>query len=600
MVALKVEAFGGMLPAVDPNLLPNTAAALSQNAWVYAGTIAGMNAPTLLRTLAATTNKVYRVPTSYNDSLHLNVATWMEFQNIDTDVLRSPVIGETFDRYYWTSPVQQSQYNTLARIKAGNTGANAPFLLGIPTPPNAPGVSTAGGSSSTNRTTAYAYTWVSAYGEEGPPSPPTTLTGKIDSTWNITLTAPSAGDLGINRNITKVRIYRTVTSAQGVATFFLVVEQPVATLIYADIKTDTLVSQSTSLLSTNWSAPPTDLAGFVAMPNGIFAGFRANEIWFCEPYRPHAWPPQYTLAVDYPIVGLGVVGQTVVVCTQSYPYAISGIHPSVMTQSRLAALEPCMSRGSVLSAPEGVYYVSPNGLVQVANGTVQNVTKNLATKDKWQQFISPTVLATSRAARLGGAYYMWGSVRQGVFETTAFDTSSFAQADFTGALNGVLIDPASQRVAFNVLTNSTPLQNVQNDPWSGEVFVIRNSNLYWLDISNQTPTHEIYKWRSRIWQLNKPDNLEAVRVYFDTPSTAPALNPTPNASLVQTLQANQWGLLRIYADGILIWTRELRSSGEMMRLPSQTKYEYLQFEFESLLTIKSVQFATSAKELATV
>jgi hypothetical protein len=94
--------------------------------------------------------------------------------------------------------------------------------------------------------------------------------------------------------------------------------------------------------------------------------------------------------------------------------------------------------------------------------------------------------------------------------------------------------------------------------------------------------------------------MEAIRVYFDVPDTAPSLNPVPNASLVQTLAADQWGLVRLYGDGNLIWTRELRTSGEMMRLPSGLRYTYAQFEFESILRIKSFQFASSAKELRTV
>jgi hypothetical protein len=614
LVAKKVEALGGMLPAIDQNLLPDNQAALAQNTWMYSGAIAGMNSPTTVAALNnSATNKIFRIPNNFVDSLHLSDALFIEFQDLNTDTLRSQVVGETFDRYYFASPSQQPQYNTKARIAAGNTGANAPFLLGIPTPGIAPGVSPAGGSSATNRTTAYVYTWVSAYGEEGPPSPPTTVTGKIDATWNIAVTAAAAGDLGTNRNLARVRIYRTVTSSAGVATFFLVVDQPIGTLTFADTLTDTVVSQNISLSSTTWSAPPVDLQGLVAMPNGIFVGWRNNEVWFCEPFRAHAWPPQYALAVDFPIVGLGVTGQTLVVCTQSFSFAISGIHPSVMSQSKLASLEPCMSRGSIVSSPEGVYYASPNGLVLAAQGTIKNTTASFITKDKWNQVLSTTTLATLRAGKLAtGAYYCWGSVRPGVFQpgmfqdgTTVGGTPNIIQkADFTGAINGALIDVQNQRVAFTSLTNINPLTNMQNDAWTSEVFVIRNINgvntLSTINIADQAPTYEAYKWRSRVWQLMKLENMEVLRVYFDIPVNAPLLNPVPNASLVQTLAADQWGLARMYADGNLIWTRELRTSGALMRLPSGLKYNYVQFEFESRLYIKSIQFATSAKELATV
>ena len=44
-------------------------------------------------------------------------------------------------------------------------------------------------------------------------------------------------------------------------------------------------------------------------------------------------------------------------------------------------------------------------------------------------------------------------------------------------------------------------------------------------------------------------------------------------------------------------TRELRTSGEMMRLPSGFKADYWQIEFETVIRINSVQLATSVKEL---
>ena len=42
----------------------------------------------------------------------------------------------------------------------------------------------------------------------------------------------------------------------------------------------------------------------------MIAGWKDNEVWFCEPYRPHAWPVKYVVNVDYPIVGLGTIDQS--------------------------------------------------------------------------------------------------------------------------------------------------------------------------------------------------------------------------------------------------------------------------------------------------
>lgn len=600
MVAKRIESFGGMVPAVDDRLLPDTAAARAENTWLYSGAVVGINEPRALLTLtSAAIGKVFRIPNNLIDSEHLDDSTWMQFEDINTDVLKSAVIGDTFERYYIASPTTTPKYNTRARIENGNPS----WLLGLPAPIVAPVINIVGGVSGTSRTSAYVYTWVTAYGEEGPTSEPTLATGKIDASWNITLNSPVAGDLGVNRNITKVRIYRTVTSASGVATYFLVVEQDVSDTTYSDTQSETTVAQNSVLESTNWIAPPTDLQGWVSMPNGIVAGFRENEIWFSEPYRPHAWPAQYALAVDYPVVGLGVVGQALVVCTENHPYQITGIHPATMSQSRMATLEPCLSRGSILSAPEGVYYCSANGLVLVANGRAENITRNLITKDQWQKIVGVTTIATLRSARLAGAYYAFGSARFGVFEETAFDTDdgeAFESEDFAGAFVGFLVDPTNERVAFNALTTTLPTVNVQNDPWTGELFLIRDGVLYWVDIAEEEPTYEAFKWRSKIYQTGTKKNFEAMKVFFEVSSTAPVLNPVRNTDLVQTLAADQYGLVRVYADGVLKMTRELRTSGELMRIPSGFKADYWQVEIESRVKVFSLQIATSVKELAVI
>lgn len=95
-------------------------------------------------------------------------------------------------------------------------------------------------------------------------------------------------------------------------------------------------------------------------------------------------------------------------------------------------------------------------------------------------------------------------------------------------------------------------------------------------------------------------NFVAQKVYFNSPSWLPALNPVPNASLVQTLADDQWGLVRCYADGRLVHTRELRVSGEQMRLPSGFKADFWQWEIEARVELKSFQAATTTDELRQV
>lgn len=590
MPAIKLDTFGGMVPAVDDKLLQPQAASYVTNAWMYPGRIEGMHEPTALRTnTSAAITRTYRIPTDFATSNDLRDAAWMDFEHPDTTVLRAPVIGDTYERYYWCSPAGEAEYNTRARIEAGS----AAYVLGVPAPGTAPGVSPSGGVSSTTETRSYVYTWVTTYGEEGPPSDPTTQSGKIDDTWAVTVTAPGVGDT-TDRTLAYVRIYRTVTDALGNATYYLLVDQAIADTTYTDTAASSDITTNNTLESTNWSAPPTDLEGWIAMPNGIIAGWRDNEVWFSEPYRPHAWPSIYAVAVEYPIVGLGVVGQTLIVCTTGFPSACSGVRPSSMSLTKLSTYEPCVSRGSIISAPEGVYYASPNGLVLVSSGRVENITRDLITKDRWQDLVE---INTLRAARLGTAYYAFGSTRPGVFQSDTFQTDTVQAEDFTGAYAGVLIDPQNARIAFALLQNDVPCDNVFNDPWTGEVLLVRDGSTFWLNLSSTDATHETYLWRSKEFHLPEIDNWGAAKVFFEVPATTPTQSATRNNDLVQTLAADQYGLLRVYADGRHVATRELRTSGELLRLPSGFKAQIWQFEVEARVHLKTIYVARTVKDL---
>ncbi len=748
---LKLDRYGGMLPAWNDLLLPDGQAALSVNGYLFSGSLIGWRQPKLLKALQATTKFAYRIPNKATNNTSIAAADsyWMEFTDPDTNVMRTPVVQDQFQRYYWASPTSVPRYNTYDRIVA-----NLPsWILGIPGSGCSPGVVVTGGGdtiqlghqtivmdggvstalgnsivlvpvvatgnmvlqdvnfipqnssgtinyqaviyddsnnapfqligSGNNQTgmtagttetavfanpvavqpntqywiglafddvleleiadnrysngksfsatysngppsfasslaagpcwqiwgdfvgssvfeaRAYVFTWVSAYGEEGPPSPATLVNGWSNATWTVTLFNANPNDLGIDRNLSKVRIYRTITSNTGLSSYFLVAELPIGTASYADVSTDDVVANNAQLTSFFWSGPPSDLQGIQAFPNGVAVGFRSNEVWFSEPYRPHAWPPQYVLTTEFPVVGLGVCGQSVVVCTEGTPYLISGVNPATMALTKIKLHEPCLFRGSIISTDTTVIYASQNGLIQVSqSGAAGNITEQWITRERWQAL---TPQKNVRAIKHATSYFAFGTVNgSDVSVAQQGYTVELSQQDQTSFT--VWPQAGGHRLGFSQLTapNQFNITNVIIDEWTGVGILLQNQALYYYDFTDQAPTIVPYKWKSKIFQGTTKQNYSAVRVFFTIPPSTPAQGAINTNDPQPTLGPNQYGIMRVYADGVLFTTREIRSSGGLLRIYSKAKVEQWQFEYEGRVNITNVQIGTSVKELGLV
>lgn len=569
---LKVEKFSGMIPLLDDQLLPQNNAVDAVNASLYGGNLTGFKPDREIRTLInPSAKKVFRIPLDVDAKPDpgFSNSIWMEFNDPDTDVVRSPVNQDQFQRYYWCSPSTGLRYNTLARISAGQ----ASFKVGVPQPLTAPLVSVTDTPSTTPEVRAYLYTYVSAYDEEGPPSTPTTASGKADSVWTITVAPPTVSQAD-DRSIERIRIYRTITGEALVGQYFFVAEIPVTTSVYVDNNPSTIVVNNGILTSTSFVAPVDNLQGIVALPNGILAGWRDADVWFCEPYLPHAWPAQYNITVAAPIVGLAVFGQTLVIPTANFPAAASGIHPSTMALAKINTLEPCLNRASIITAPEGVYWAGPNGLVRWRPGEVSNITSDLVERIDWQKIVDPWTL---RSVRFGQAY-------MGV------------NAPRAGAGRGVIVDPSSQNATYSYLSDNRPIQTFTQDPWTGEILVVYSGKVWHIDPPDITNI-EPYTWRSKLFHLPSPENFSVLTVDFIVPAGTPTLNPITNPALDQTLAPDQYGLIKVFANGEHIVTHEVRDKEDLKRLPSGFKRKEWQFEVTSRVIVQNIEIATSVAEL---
>ena len=479
---------------------------------------------------------------------------------------------------------------------------------------------------------AYTYTWISAYGEESAPAPITLINGWSNGTWTIGLFSPPFDDTGINRNLAVIRVYRTVTGSSGLTTYYQIADislgssdpdaikfvnadtgclPPSAT--YTDTLLDDVVALNFQLGSQTFFPPPADLQGFVTLPNGVIAAWKSNEVWFCDPYFPHAWPPGNVLAVDFPIVGLGTTLGAVVVCTSANAYVISGATPGQMSITKCSKPEPCTSRGSIVSLESGVYYISPNGLITVPNtGQLRNLTQSWIKKEDWDALVPQK---NTRAITLATTYFCWG--------TTNGSDTSVAQIGFNIALDTddqasftIWPQPGGHRLGFMEMTS--PLgYNIDNlfvDPWTGQGVLIMNGQEYWYDFTNPNPIIQTYNWKSKKYREDARKNFSAMRVFCTVPSTTPLQNPQRNEAPAydpswNTLQSGQWGIIKVWADPddgshsgnmVLVMARELRKNGQIMRLPSDYKAENWQVEVLSRVNISNIQVATSIGELAKV
>lgn len=245
---------------------------------------------------------------------------------------------------------------------------------------------------------SYVYTYVNSFGEEGPPSPPSVVTPILDeqSVLLENLSLPPT----IGYDIVKMRLYRTNSTEAGTE-FQFVKEFDVSRTVRDDVPSSDLQE---IISTTTWTPPPSTMKGLVALPNGMMAGFDGKQVYFCEPYFPHAWPAEYDQAVEHEIVGLSAVGNSLVVLTKGWPYVATGSHPRNMNLRAIKQNQACVSKRSIASGLDKVYYASPDGLVEIGPGTIQVVTETYMDPEDWKVYKPSTIVGEFFEGRYYGFY----------------------------------------------------------------------------------------------------------------------------------------------------------------------------------------------------
>lgn len=520
MNQIDLSFFRSARPKVEPHLLESGEAHRAVNTRLQTGALQGFRGATTIRATSRPTVK----------SLHRfgDTSLWFEFAD-DVDVAEGPLPSDTETTTYFTGDGAPAMtYAGLATSGSEPFPTNR-YRLGIPAP-ETPMTVAKSGTPDPNDDSAdsrvYVFTFVSEQGEEGPPSPPSSLIDVYDDEQVDISDIPTAP--AGNYNITHKRIYRTST-ASGDTEYLYVDQIAVGVTTYTDTYTGDELGEV--LPSYEWYQPPEDMAGLIACENGVLAGFSGKELCLSEAYLPHAWPPSYRVTMDQPIVGLVAVRGGIVVATQGQPSIVSFTNPAAAAQAEIENPRACVSKRSMVDMGDFALYATADGLVAVdGGGNAPLITASVIDRYEWKR-LNPETIHAYRMDSWYIAFYE-GQDGNGGFAISA-NGEGFVELDFYADAG-------------------------YTDPRDGGLYLVLNDEIVRWDDDDANVLD--YLWRSGTY-LTRPCNMAWGRVDAeDYPATA-------DDSLV----------VKLYADGDLKHTQQVTSN---MPFPLPAGYLARRFEVE--------------------
>lgn len=230
------------------------------DARVEASSLVPERNPTIIEDLPAGTDSIYKWSVAGND-------IWL-WSDEGESFVESPVIADVHNRIY-VGGGNFPRYAPYAVATAGwqssNTITANPqvpttwYRLGVPAAEEPPSVQVKGtpiaATADVLYTTTYVFTYVTSYGEEGPPSPPTTFVEYADGhVKELNFPTNPSGQYAFGAGALK-RVYRTASGSSS-SEFLFVGECP----IFQDEFEDTLLDGQLGevMPSTNWYRPLDD------------------------------------------------------------------------------------------------------------------------------------------------------------------------------------------------------------------------------------------------------------------------------------------------------------------------------------------------------
>ena len=541
MTPLKLDQFEGIYPRVSPSLLADRAAVAAEWCDFGYGELRSMKDGFLLRTLAAAATSLFS-----EDGVQFYA--WP--QDVNTAI--SPLLsGASADRLYYTDG---SDFRHAARSGATTnpTTPGTSYRVGVPRPSVAPtiGLSSAPPAGSADlESRAYLYTYVNIFGEEGPPSPAVGVDVLTTTGVTVYFTIDSFASYA---PIKEVRIYRT-QSGGTTATFYYATTFGAIGATGAQAVGDGVSAAllNEPLASTNYYAPAPNLQGLMALGNGILAAWTGNTMFFCEPYKPWAWPPQNVVTFNFPIVGAMPHGTGALVTTRGAPALVSGVSSDAMTQTPLDVPHAGVSKWALVDLAGVAAYATNDGIVLVS-GTSASITLS-------ERYFTREVWRTRYAAGLSSMQFAFYDGKLLVFSRAGLFTPFMLKLD---EAQGSMSDlPGFVAATSLVLVTSDGL------------YYLVGANLYQF---GGGAAHALY-WKSRELVLATPGNFGIAR-----------------ALCIGTFT------IRFYADGVLRHTQVVTSADLTFRLPSGFTALRWQIDIAGTGTFRELRIADTGRALALI
>jgi hypothetical protein len=443
---------------------------------------------------------------------------------------------------YGGSTVVYGLIDPIAIVSTTATGSSASIRLRGGDYPSAAQFASVNASGTTDvpevpETRVYTWTWVNkeaGFEFESAPAPAST---SVDVRLGQTVAVSGRGQVPVGYLVTHWRLYRAVSGV-----YLFVAEFPASQNSF----TDSVLAEDLGeeLPSLTWLTPPDTLRGLTNLPNGIMAGFTGRDVYFCDPYHPHAWPVEYNQTVDFPVVGLGRMDTTLAVLTTGTPYFIQGSHPDSMVVVKSDLEQACASKRSIVSIGGAVLYASPDGLVLLSSGGSKVVTEQFFTRAQWQATFRPSSIH---------AYH--------------HDMKYVAFYDNGTTTGGFIFDLTSGQLILHTIYATAGYNDLQADKLY-TTFADRSIKI-WLDGAAMS-----YTWKSKKFTMPQVMGFSCAQVEAEAyPVTA-----------------------KVYVDGTLVHTQTV-ASRVPFRLPVAPGRDW-EFQIEGNTEVFAVLMAQSMEELA--